>query len=119
MRLSSASLAQLISGTGFRTVAPGVQNGFVESKNNSSPPALCWREVRSLSRSRVGSSAVSVNDWRSRHRALTLVSPSQPDPVSRFRPGECGLAVAETLAGLANGQDVDIPRRRGVFQGSI
>jgi hypothetical protein len=41
MRLSGASLPKSIPGNGFRPVASGVQNGFVESKNNSSQPALC------------------------------------------------------------------------------
>jgi hypothetical protein len=40
MRLSGASLARSIPGNGFRTVALGIQNGFVESRNNSSRPAL-------------------------------------------------------------------------------
>jgi hypothetical protein len=40
MRLFGASLAKSIPGNGFRTVASGTQNGFVESKNNSSQPAL-------------------------------------------------------------------------------
>jgi hypothetical protein len=40
MRLSGASFARSIPGNGFRTVALGIQNGFVESRNNSSRPAL-------------------------------------------------------------------------------